>query len=145
MKPIRTLVLAFVMSSIATATWADDVIRIAIGQRGVYENCISEIGQDRGFFKKYGLTLEILYTQGGGETIQASWEQSQSIGFRLFAAAGPMSANCCMMAIQPRVWVMRRSATSMRSKVTSTSGSFVGPRLPIPRVSWKALESSCAM
>ena len=57
--------------AISSATRAEDLIKLAIGQRGVFENCISELGQNRGFFKKYGLKLEILYTQGGGETMQA--------------------------------------------------------------------------
>ena len=43
---------------------------------------------------------EIPRSTPGGETIQASWERSRSIGFRSFAAAGPMSVNYCMMAIQ---------------------------------------------
>ena len=30
-----------------------------------------ELGQQAGIFKKHGLVLEILYTQGGGETQQA--------------------------------------------------------------------------
>lgn len=66
-------ILAAVTAVCMTASFvrAEDTIKLAIGQRGVYENCISEIGQDRGFFKKYGLKLDILYTQGGGETIQA--------------------------------------------------------------------------
>ena len=53
---------------------------MAIGQRGVFENCISELGQDHGFFKKYGLKLEILYTQGGGETLQAILSHSVDMG-----------------------------------------------------------------
>lgn len=55
----------------ASAVLAEELIKMAIGQRGVYENSVSEVGQDRGFFKKHGLKLEILYTQGGGETLQA--------------------------------------------------------------------------
>lgn len=58
----------------------DDLVKIAIGQRGVFENSISELGQSRGFFKKYGLKLDILYTQGGGETIQAIISGSVDMG-----------------------------------------------------------------
>lgn len=59
---------------------AEDTIKMAIGQRGVYENSVSEVGQDRGFFKKHGLKLEILYTQGGGETLQAIISGSVDMG-----------------------------------------------------------------
>jgi NitT/TauT family transport system substrate-binding protein len=59
---------------------AEDALKVAIGQRGVYENSISELGQDRGFFKRRGLALELLYTQGGGETQQAVISGAVDIG-----------------------------------------------------------------
>ncbi len=59
---------------------AQDRLKVAIGQRGVYENSVSELGQDAGFFKKHGLQLETLYTQGGGETQQAVISGSVDIG-----------------------------------------------------------------
>ncbi len=39
---------------------ADDTLKLAIGQRGNWENSASELGQDAGIFKKHGLTLDIL-------------------------------------------------------------------------------------
>src|SRR5258708_7018634 len=62
------------------AARAEDALKVAIGQRGVYENSISELGQDRGFFKRRGLVLELLYTQGGGETQQAVISGAVDIG-----------------------------------------------------------------
>src|SRR3979411_3405376 len=62
------------------AARAEDALKVAIGQRGVYENSISELGQDRGFFKQRGLVLELLYTQGGGETQQAVISGAVDIG-----------------------------------------------------------------
>jgi NitT/TauT family transport system substrate-binding protein len=59
---------------------AQDRLKVAVGQRGVYENSVSELGQDKGFFKKHGLQLEILYTQGSGETQQAVISGSVDIG-----------------------------------------------------------------
>jgi NitT/TauT family transport system substrate-binding protein len=53
---------------------------IAVGQRGVWENSVSELGQDAGIFKKHGLQLEVLYTQGGGETQQAVISGSVDLG-----------------------------------------------------------------
>jgi NitT/TauT family transport system substrate-binding protein len=47
----------------AVAT-AQDALKIAIGQRGGWEQCVSELGQNAGIFKKHGLALEALYTQG---------------------------------------------------------------------------------
>ena len=57
-----------------------------IGQRGNWDTSVSEIGQRAGIFKKHGLTLEIVYTQGAGETQQAVISGSVDIG----VAAGMM-------------------------------------------------------
>jgi NitT/TauT family transport system substrate-binding protein len=59
---------------------ADDTLKLAVGQRGVFENSISDIGQRKGFFKKYGLELDILYTQSSGETQQAVISGAVDIG-----------------------------------------------------------------
>ena len=59
---------------------ADDTLKLAIGQRGNWENAAPELGQKAGFFKKRGLNLELLYTQGAGETLQAVISNSVDIG-----------------------------------------------------------------
>ena len=59
---------------------AQDALKIAAGQRGNWDTTISEIGQRAGIFKKHGLTLEILWTQGSGETQQAVISGSVDIG-----------------------------------------------------------------
>ena len=65
---------------------AEDTLKLAIGQRGNWDTSVSEIGQRAGIFKKHGLVLELLYTQGGGETQQAVISGSVEIG----VAAGIM-------------------------------------------------------
>ena len=65
---------------------SQDTLKVAVGQRGNWDTSVSELGQRAGIFKKHGLTLEILYTQGGGETQQAVISGSVDIG----AAAGIM-------------------------------------------------------
>jgi NitT/TauT family transport system substrate-binding protein len=47
-----------------------ETLKIASPQRGSWESAISHLGQQQGFFRKHGLDLEILYTAGGGETLQ---------------------------------------------------------------------------
>ena len=59
---------------------AQDTLKVAAGQRGNWDTTIAEVGQRGGIFKKQGLTLEILYTQGGGETQQAVISGSVDIG-----------------------------------------------------------------
>lgn len=65
---------------------AQDKLKLAIGQRGNWDTSVSEIGTRLGIFKKHNLELEMLYTQGGGETQQAVIAGSADIG----VAAGIM-------------------------------------------------------
>ena len=59
---------------------AQDQLKIAVGARGVGETFVPELGQNAGIFKKHGLVLDVLYTQGGGETIQVVISNSAQIG-----------------------------------------------------------------
>jgi NitT/TauT family transport system substrate-binding protein len=67
----------------SSAAFAEDQLKLAIGARGNWETAASELGQNAGFFKKRGLVLEILYTQGSGETQQAVISGSVDIGVGL--------------------------------------------------------------
>ena len=71
---------AVLIAMTAAAAQAEDTLRVAAGQRGNWDTTIAEIGQRGGIFKKNGLSLEILYTQGGGETQQAVISGSVEIG-----------------------------------------------------------------
>jgi NitT/TauT family transport system substrate-binding protein len=55
-------------------------LKIASPQRGSWEGAIPELGQQAGIFKKHGLELEILYTSGGGETLQTVISGAVDIG-----------------------------------------------------------------
>jgi NitT/TauT family transport system substrate-binding protein len=59
---------------------AQDTLKLAVGQRGLWDTSISDVGQRAGIFKKHGLTLELLYTQGAGETQQAVISGSVEVG-----------------------------------------------------------------
>lgn len=75
----RVLAIA-VLLTLPAAARADDALKIAVGQRGGWEQCVSELGQNAGFFKKHGLALEVLYTQGSGETLQSAISASVDLG-----------------------------------------------------------------
>ena len=77
---IRGWLLALLLAIGMESAVADDVLKLAIGQRGNWENAPAELGQKAGIFKKHGLTLELLYTQGAGETLQAVISGSVDIG-----------------------------------------------------------------
>ena len=83
---LTSAVIALAISG--NAAFADDTIKMAIGQRGNWDTSVSEIGQRAGIFKKHGLVLDIVYTQGAGETQQAVISGSVDIGI----AAGVMGA-----------------------------------------------------
>ena len=57
-----------------------ETLKIAVGQKGFWDTSIPVWGDRAGFFKKEGLELEILYTDGGAETQQAVISGSVEIG-----------------------------------------------------------------
>jgi NitT/TauT family transport system substrate-binding protein len=86
MMKAKTLACAIVLTLLGGAASAQDTLKLAVGQRGNWDTSVSEIGQRAGIFKKHGLTLEIVYTQGAGETQQAVISGSVDLGI----AAGVM-------------------------------------------------------
>jgi NitT/TauT family transport system substrate-binding protein len=71
----RATLIAAVMIAVCTLMTgegaAQDTLKIAVGLRGNWDTAASELGQRAGIFKKHGLSLGLLYTQGAGETLQA--------------------------------------------------------------------------
>ena len=95
MKAFKTIVGALgLMMPLAltfTPAAAEDQLKVAIGQINNWENQAPTLGQDAGIFKKHGLVLENVGTQGAGETIQAVISGSADIGAGV-GAAGIMRA-----------------------------------------------------
>jgi NitT/TauT family transport system substrate-binding protein len=75
----------------ASVASAQEVLKVAAGQRGNWDTSVSEIGKRAGIFKKYGLDLEILYTQGSGETQQAVISGAVDVGIAI-GTIGAMAA-----------------------------------------------------
>ncbi|MGC1983277.1 MAG: ABC transporter substrate-binding protein, partial [Pseudolabrys sp.] len=71
--------------------WAEDTLKVVIGQINNWENQAPTLGQDSGIFKKHGVVLENTGTQGAGETIQAVISGGADIGAGV-GAAGVMRA-----------------------------------------------------
>jgi NitT/TauT family transport system substrate-binding protein len=76
----KVITIAAALLCVAASAAAQDALKIAIGQRGGWEQCVTELGQNAGIFKKHGLVLEVLYTQGSGETLQSVISASVDIG-----------------------------------------------------------------
>jgi len=80
--------IASAIFALTFAAHADDTLKLASGQRGNWDTSIAEVGQRAGIFKKHGLVLEILWTQGSGETQQPVISGNVDIG----VAVGVMGA-----------------------------------------------------
>ncbi|TFF23104.1 ABC transporter substrate-binding protein [Jiella endophytica] len=76
----KLLLAALLASTVAGHAFAADTLKLAIGQRGNWDTSVAELGQRAGIFKKHDLDLDLLYTQGGGETMQAVISGSVDIG-----------------------------------------------------------------
>jgi len=79
-KPIFHAVIAVLATAMSGPASADDLLRLAIGQRGLWDSSIAEIGQAAGIFRRNRLELQVVYTSGGGETQQAVISGSVDVG-----------------------------------------------------------------
>lgn len=93
MKAFKTIggALGFALALALGPASAQDQLKVAIGQINNWENQAPTLGQDAGIFKKHGLVLENVGTQGAGETIQAVISGSADLGAGV-GVAGVMRA-----------------------------------------------------
>jgi ABC-type nitrate/sulfonate/bicarbonate transport system substrate-binding protein len=77
---VRWMLAAVGLFLATTHAFAQDKLKLTIGQRGNWDTSISEVGQRAGIFRKHGLELDIVWTQGAGETQQPVIAGSVDIG-----------------------------------------------------------------
>jgi NitT/TauT family transport system substrate-binding protein len=58
----------------------DETLKLAVGAPNNWDSGVPEIGRRAGIFQKHSLNLELLYTSGGGETLQAVISGSVDLG-----------------------------------------------------------------
>jgi ABC-type nitrate/sulfonate/bicarbonate transport system substrate-binding protein len=82
MTQARYVFLAMTMTALlgAQQAFAEDQIKLTIGQRGNWDTAISQLGTQAGIFKKHGLALDMIYTAGSGETLQPVIAASVDLG-----------------------------------------------------------------
>ncbi|HEY0569896.1 MAG TPA: ABC transporter substrate-binding protein, partial [Xanthobacteraceae bacterium] len=68
---IRAVAACIMIVGSAQLAFSQDVLKVAIPQRGAWDAGVAELGKRGGIFKKHGLDLDILFTQAGPESIQA--------------------------------------------------------------------------
>lgn len=87
----------FASSTLASA----ETLRVAVPQKGSWENSAPELGSRAGFFKDEGLELDILYTNGGAESQQALLAGSVDVatGAGLLGVMGAISKGAPLVII----------------------------------------------
>ena len=118
--------------------YAADTLKLAIGQRGKWDGAVPDLGSRAGIFKKHGLELEMLYTSGGGETMQAVISGSVDIGLNAgtlgvlgaFAKGAPIRIISAQATGDDAYWYVRadspiKSMADMKGRTMaySTTGS----------------------
>jgi NitT/TauT family transport system substrate-binding protein len=78
-RTVLTTALPAVLALSGRAHAADE-LKLAVGQKGNWDTSVAELGQRAGIFRKHDIELDILYTQGSGETLQAVLSRSAEIG-----------------------------------------------------------------
>jgi NitT/TauT family transport system substrate-binding protein len=118
---------------------AQETVKLAVGQRGNWDTSVPELGKRAGIFKKHGLELDILYTQGGGETQQAVLSGSVDVGvaagtlgvFGAFSKGAPVRIIGAQTTGAADYWYVRadsplksiKDATADTTVAYSTNGS----------------------
>jgi len=75
---VTTVLLSTLLSVITMAAFAE-TLKVAIPQKGFWDSEFVEFAQKKGWFKEAGLEVEIFWTQGGSETLQAAISGSTDI------------------------------------------------------------------
>ena len=132
MKAVSILLCAATFT-LVTPTAAEDMLRIAIPQRGTWDTSISEIGQKAGIFKKHGLNLDLLFTGAGAEVIGGiiggSIDLSMASGISTVLGAygngAPLRIFSSEMAGQPEIyWFV--PADSLIKTLADMNGKTIG-------------------
>lgn len=68
---VVALSLSFAALSVFGTAHAADKVKVAIGQKGLWDTLVVHQGLEQGIFKKADLDVEATWTRGGAETLQA--------------------------------------------------------------------------
>jgi NitT/TauT family transport system substrate-binding protein len=134
----QMIVATALVTSIASAALAADSLKLAIGQRGKWDGAVAELGMRASIFKTHGIDLEILWSSGGGETMQAVISGRVDIGMNAgtlgvlgaFAEGAPIRIISAQATGDDAYWYARadspvRSMADMKGRTMaySTAGS----------------------
>jgi NitT/TauT family transport system substrate-binding protein len=132
MKAVSILLCAAAFTFI-TPAGAEDILKVAIPQRGTWDTSISEIGQKAGIFKKHGLNLDLLFTGAGAEvmggiiggSVDLSIASGISTAIGGYGKGAPLRIFSSEMAGQPEIyWFV--PANSPIKTLADISGKTIG-------------------
>ncbi len=117
----------------AQSAVAQDMLKVSVPQRGSWDTGISDLGQQAGIFKKHGLVLDILYTEGGAESQQAVIAGSMDIAVGVgvgsvlsaFAHGAPVRVFSGEMIGSPNQYWYVPVASPIR-KIEDAAGKTIG-------------------
>lgn len=78
---MRLALVTAVLCVLGSAAQAE-TLKVALPQKGNWDTSITAFGEKAGIFKKEGLDLDIIYTQGGSTTVQSVLSGSIDIGMQ---------------------------------------------------------------
>jgi NitT/TauT family transport system substrate-binding protein len=79
-RTAAALAIALLLAGAGPGVAQSDTMKVAVGQRGKWDGAVQDLGARAGIFRRHGLELDILYTNGGGETLQAVISGSVDVG-----------------------------------------------------------------
>jgi len=116
---------------------AQTTLKVALPQKGNWDTGITEFGVRAGFFKQAGLDIDILYTQGGAQTVQAVLAGSVDIAMQggFLGLVGAFTKNAPLRVIAPAMtgtpdvfWYVRAdSGIKSFNDVAGKTVSFSAP------------------
>jgi NitT/TauT family transport system substrate-binding protein len=142
MKKIRALTLGVATLSLAlSASFAafaqTTTLKVALPQKGNWDTGITEFGVKAGFFKEAGLEIDVLYTQGGAQTVQAILAGSVDIAMQggilgivgAFTKGAPLRIVSAAMTGTPDIFWYARTDSGIKSfkDVEGKTVSFSSP------------------
>jgi NitT/TauT family transport system substrate-binding protein len=68
---VNRVLISILLLAIAAPSLSQDKVRAAIGQRGLFDTHFIPAGVEQGIFKKNNIEVEMTWTRGGAETLQA--------------------------------------------------------------------------
>jgi NitT/TauT family transport system substrate-binding protein len=124
MKPLRkvncivgiTAMVAALSAGTPEAS-AEDMLKLAVAQRGAWESAAPELGQSAGIFKKHGIALDLLYMRDGEvepSVASGSTDVGMPVGtmgaLRAYAKGSPLRVIGANMTGTANYWYVRANS-----------------------------------